>query len=238
MDYTTSQPDLPTWVRGNGLVSRPASASPGRIRFAPSRPYLASSSQYTSTSEVTIANSEGDRYGTPYTPPGTATAVPPNSTVRLVAEPGGVPMTREESSVIVYNERVRVSSPIQDDRMQQDKAPQQKRGVDPQARQPLAQGKEPQLSWVMTLLSLTIVTVVSGWYLLSYTSPDFIMLSQMVAISADQLVESMNGISTTISKEWIGLILLPAVSSIAGECFVCLACFEADVTRSGNLIYF
>ncbi|KAK0469654.1 Sodium/calcium exchanger protein-domain-containing protein [Desarmillaria tabescens] len=58
--------------------------------------------------------------------------------------------------------------------------------------------REPQLSIFMTLLLLSIVTV-------------------CVAFTADWLVEAMNGISTTISKEWVALILLPAVSSLA-EC--------------------
>ncbi|KAK0204898.1 Sodium/calcium exchanger protein-domain-containing protein [Desarmillaria ectypa] len=58
--------------------------------------------------------------------------------------------------------------------------------------------REPQLSIFMTLLLLSVVTV-------------------CVAFTADLLVEAMNGISTTISKEWVGLILLPAVSSLA-EC--------------------
>lgn len=38
----------------------------------------------------------------------------------------------------------------------------------------------------------------------------------MVAFNAEELVESMDGISGSITKQWIGLILLPAVSSIAG----------------------
>ncbi|KIJ66859.1 hypothetical protein HYDPIDRAFT_26279 [Hydnomerulius pinastri MD-312] len=58
--------------------------------------------------------------------------------------------------------------------------------------------KEPKLSLTMTLLLLTLVTV-------------------MVTFTAEELVESMDGISTSISKQWVGLILLPAVSSIA-EC--------------------
>jgi Ca2+:H+ antiporter len=37
-----------------------------------------------------------------------------------------------------------------------------------------------------------------------------------VAVDAEWMVASIDGISTTISKEWIGLILLPAVSSVAG----------------------
>lgn len=63
---------------------------------------------------------------------------------------------------------------------------------------PAKSSEEPRLSWAMTLLLLTLVTVA-------------------VAFNADDLVESMNGISGTLSKQWIGLILLPAVSSIA-EC--------------------
>ncbi|TFK50122.1 hypothetical protein OE88DRAFT_1736398 [Heliocybe sulcata] len=58
--------------------------------------------------------------------------------------------------------------------------------------------KHPQLSWLMTMALLTAVTV-------------------MVSVNADQLVESMDGISTHIDKTWIALVLLPAVGSIA-EC--------------------
>ncbi|KAG1729671.1 Sodium/calcium exchanger protein-domain-containing protein [Suillus paluster] len=58
--------------------------------------------------------------------------------------------------------------------------------------------REPQLSWMVTLLLLTVVTIT-------------------VSITAEDLVESMDGISTTVSKQWVGLVLLPAVSSIA-EC--------------------
>jgi len=39
----------------------------------------------------------------------------------------------------------------------------------------------------------------------------------MVAFNAEWLVESLDTISSTISKEWIALIMLPAISSIA-EC--------------------
>ncbi|TFK40399.1 Sodium/calcium exchanger protein-domain-containing protein [Crucibulum laeve] len=58
--------------------------------------------------------------------------------------------------------------------------------------------KEPQLSWTLTVFLLISVTV-------------------CVSLSADWLVESMDGVSTTISKEWVGLILLPAITSVA-EC--------------------
>lgn len=38
----------------------------------------------------------------------------------------------------------------------------------------------------------------------------------MVSFNAEWLVSSLDTISTTISKEWIALIMLPAISSIAG----------------------
>ena len=56
----------------------------------------------------------------------------------------------------------------------------------------------PQLSWFLTLSTLTLVTIA-------------------VSVTADWLVESMNGVSDVISKEWVALILLPAVTSLAGE---------------------
>ncbi|KAG9315183.1 hypothetical protein JVU11DRAFT_4310 [Chiua virens] len=58
--------------------------------------------------------------------------------------------------------------------------------------------KEPKLSLTMTLLLLITVTI-------------------LVTFNAEELVESMDGVSVSISKQWIGLVLLPAVSSIA-EC--------------------
>ncbi|KAF8442497.1 hypothetical protein L210DRAFT_3644588 [Boletus edulis BED1] len=58
--------------------------------------------------------------------------------------------------------------------------------------------KEPRLSLTLTLLLLVTVTI-------------------LVTFNAEELVESMDGIAMSISKQWVGLILLPAVSSIA-EC--------------------
>jgi Ca2+:H+ antiporter len=58
--------------------------------------------------------------------------------------------------------------------------------------------KEPRMSLTMTLLLLTTVTI-------------------LATFNAEELVESMDGIAMSISKQWIGLILLPAVTSIA-EC--------------------
>ena len=39
---------------------------------------------------------------------------------------------------------------------------------------------------------------------------------QLVAVNAEWLVDSMDHLSPLISKEWIGLILLPTVSVMAG----------------------
>lgn len=39
----------------------------------------------------------------------------------------------------------------------------------------------------------------------------------MVAVNADWLVESLDGTSSVLSKEWVGLVLLPTVGSIAGK---------------------
>jgi len=58
--------------------------------------------------------------------------------------------------------------------------------------------EEPEMSWTMIISLLTTVTV-------------------LVTIDAEWLVDSMDSLSPTLSKEWIGLILLPIVSSIA-EC--------------------
>ncbi|KAH9917029.1 Sodium/calcium exchanger protein-domain-containing protein [Fomitopsis serialis] len=56
----------------------------------------------------------------------------------------------------------------------------------------------PELSWTMTFILLITVIV-------------------LVTINSEWLVDSMDNLSPTLSKEWIGLILLPTISSIA-EC--------------------
>ncbi|KAI1797224.1 Sodium/calcium exchanger protein-domain-containing protein [Ganoderma leucocontextum] len=67
---------------------------------------------------------------------------------------------------------------------------------------PIAPGprgqQQPEMSWPLTLFLLTTVTV-------------------LVAVNAEWLVDSMDHLSPLISKEWIGLILLPTVSVMA-EC--------------------
>jgi Ca2+:H+ antiporter len=40
----------------------------------------------------------------------------------------------------------------------------------------------------------------------------------MVSFNAAWLVDSLDTIESSIDKEWVALIMLPTVSSIAGEC--------------------
>ncbi|KAF8896340.1 hypothetical protein BD779DRAFT_577402 [Infundibulicybe gibba] len=130
-----------------------------------------------------------------------AVYMPANSTVRLVnssLDLSGAPITRSESSLggngyissapssetpTGRGEKSRSNLVFQETELQEVE---------------ITKPKEPQLSWLLTIISLVAVTV-------------------SVAVTADWLVESMDGISTTIGKEWIALILLPAVSSVA-EC--------------------
>jgi hypothetical protein len=73
----------------------------------------------------------------------------------------------------------------------------------------------------MTALLLVSVTIVSICLLNLHILT--IVVMQLVAINADWLVNSMNGsISTVIRKQWIALILLPSVSSVAGKSMVIL----------------
>ncbi|KAL6307458.1 Sodium/calcium exchanger protein-domain-containing protein [Sparassis latifolia] len=62
--------------------------------------------------------------------------------------------------------------------------------------------EEPEMSWTMTLALLTVVTV-------------------LVAVNSEWLVDSMDSLSPYISKEWVGLILLPTVSSVP-ECITAI----------------
>ncbi|PSR75557.1 hypothetical protein PHLCEN_2v9037 [Hermanssonia centrifuga] len=57
---------------------------------------------------------------------------------------------------------------------------------------------EPELSWFLTLVLLTVVTV-------------------LVAVNAEWMIDSIDSLSPFISKEWIGLILLPTVGSLAAS---------------------
>lgn len=61
-----------------------------------------------------------------------------------------------------------------------------------------ATAPQPQISWTLTILVLILVTTAAS-------------------LTADKLVQSMDGIHNTVRKEWVALILLPAVTSLA-EC--------------------
>ncbi|KAF9524823.1 Sodium/calcium exchanger protein-domain-containing protein [Crepidotus variabilis] len=62
----------------------------------------------------------------------------------------------------------------------------------------IPQPRPPKMSWFLTILLLISVT-------------------GAVAVTVDWLVEAMDDVSTTVSKEWVGFILLPTISSVA-EC--------------------
>jgi len=73
-----------------------------------------------------------------------------------------------------------------------------------------APDEKSRLSWTLTLALLVLVTI-------------------LVAVNAESLVESMDELSGTISKEWIALILLPAMNCIA-ECLTAI-----NVSRKDHL---
>ncbi|KAF9647877.1 hypothetical protein BDM02DRAFT_3155964 [Thelephora ganbajun] len=122
--------------------------------------------------------------------------LPPQNTVRLV-DPGprgsltpGIPMQRFESTASDRSDVTLTEGEEHPNPFGQEEAT-------PGA----TDDKEvdiPQLSWFMTVFILAVVSV-------------------LVAISADWLVATANGISVTkyIGKEWTALILLPTVRAIA-----------------------
>ncbi|KAF8839634.1 hypothetical protein BDN67DRAFT_905166, partial [Paxillus ammoniavirescens] len=114
-----------------------------------------------------------------------------NSTVRLVTQP--LAESRQRQASTVTTDAYRCSSP-----QPMDGAELPQSGEQDASTVSIGSLAEQRLSLTMTLLLLTLVTIT-------------------VTFTAEELVESMDGISTSISKQWVGLILLPAVSSIA-EC--------------------
>ncbi|KAF9267787.1 hypothetical protein L218DRAFT_646900 [Marasmius fiardii PR-910] len=76
--------------------------------------------------------------------------------------------------------------------------------------------RESEISWLLIGVSLVFLTVAVGF-------------------TVDSLVESMDGISKTLNKTWIALILLPAVSSVA-ECSTAIgASFKDQLALSINV---
>ncbi|KAF8806980.1 hypothetical protein BYT27DRAFT_7190690 [Phlegmacium glaucopus] len=114
------------------------------------------------------------------------------STLRLISGTS-VPMVRDPSkrSSVYSNAESTVNFSL-DERSDHERSP-------PVVDSPsLPTRKEPQLSWTLTVLLLVLVTAA-------------------IALTVDRLVESMDAVSSTISKDWVGLILLPGISSVA-EC--------------------
>ncbi|KXN84724.1 Vacuolar calcium ion transporter [Leucoagaricus sp. SymC.cos] len=132
---------------------------------------------------------------------------PGASTVRPASSPDDATLTREQSRL-----SDRSSSSIAPTATMSFEDLGDESRVDDDQCNPL---KEPHLSWTVTLTLMVIVTIVSiPKHSNARTNPSVL---EVVAITAESLVESMDGISTAISKEWIGLIVLPSVSAVA-EC--------------------
>jgi hypothetical protein len=77
----------------------------------------------------------------------------------------------------------------------------------------------PELSWTMVALLLMITPCVRilDRQIVPVSCVPLLLNIQLVALNAELLIENLDGFTTTISKDWIGLILLPMVSSFAGE---------------------
>ncbi|KAF8950403.1 hypothetical protein BDZ97DRAFT_1219503 [Flammula alnicola] len=142
-----------------------------------------------STSDITVTSrSESPLEKGAYFPPGA-------STLRLVTDMGGYPISRESS----FNSSgfSSASSGVPFAHYESDQL--SPTALDDTAIE--ASKKAPRLSWFLTIFLLIVVT-------------------GAVAVTVDWLVEAMDEISTTISKEWVALILLPAVGSVAGTCLL------------------
>lgn len=75
----------------------------------------------------------------------------------------------------------------------------------------------PQMSVWMTIILLVVVTVVSS-RLIIITHHIQTTLLQLVAVTAEWLVDSIGGLTASgnISREFVGIILLPIVGNAAG----------------------
>ena len=79
-----------------------------------------------------------------------------------------------------------------------------------------AEERKPQLSWFLTILVLLVVTVVSLNDRMCGHERRLNPTKQLVALNAEWMIDCIDSLSPTISKEWIALILLPTVGSLAG----------------------
>ncbi|KAF9030962.1 hypothetical protein BDZ89DRAFT_985002 [Hymenopellis radicata] len=128
-----------------------------------------------------------------------ASAVGQSYTVRLVDGEGGIPMARGASSRNFSGSTYHGSpETVHDDGYKPKRLDDDYDQPTPHLPTKAVEKKAPEVSLFLVLLLLAVVTAGVGF-------------------TADWLVGSMNEVSTTISKEWVGLILLPAVGSLA-EC--------------------
>ncbi|KAJ8692935.1 hypothetical protein PTI98_010195 [Pleurotus ostreatus] len=121
-------------------------------------------------------------------------------TVRLVNEKGSVKDVRREGSLDSVDSstseeaewRPRILSPVVEVTSREERS-QAATQEDVQREE---EDEVPRLSIFLTIVTLVVVTI-------------------LVVVTADSLVETLDEISKSVSKQWIGLILLPAVTSVA-----------------------
>ncbi|KAG6813419.1 hypothetical protein H0H92_011398 [Tricholoma furcatifolium] len=116
-------------------------------------------------------------------------------TVKLVPRHGGYPMTRNVSTRSAFSTASTVTfqgSQMGNEKLESPIDTQGYEGGDIDA------AHEPRVGILLVVFVLVIVTVTAS-------------------VTADWLVDSMDGVSSKIDREWVGLILLPAVTSLA-EC--------------------
>ena len=140
----------------------------------------------------------------------------PSQSIKLVPTPHATWLQRDNSSATLPVERIPSTSSLLGN--EEHGRTEQFSTLAPSDDVPV-----PLLSWPMTALLLVSVTIVSICFAEFTCTHHCSPIVQLVAINADWLVNSMNGsVSTVIRKQWIALILLPSVSSVAGKSVVIL----------------
>ncbi|KAF4571504.1 hypothetical protein EYR36_008843 [Pleurotus pulmonarius] len=120
-------------------------------------------------------------------------------TVRLVNERGSIKDVRGAGSLDSIDSsaseeaewRPRILSPVAEVTSREERSQ-----VTQEDEQCEEEESVPRLSVFLTIVTLVVVTI-------------------LVVVTADSLVETLDEISKSVSKQWIGLILLPAVTSVA-----------------------
>ncbi|KAF5327153.1 hypothetical protein D9619_004894 [Psilocybe cf. subviscida] len=160
----------------------------------PRRPFAASTiSSRSSHSDIVLSSRTDSPLGIQRAPYFSTSSLRSGSTSRVVSSEislGGYSMTRDNNSSGLSN-----SSTVYNHEGERLMTAVEMSASDVPSAD-IGGKKEPQLSWFLTIFLLVVVT-------------------GSVAVTVDWLVEAMDEISMTISKQWVGLILLPAISSIA-----------------------